>query len=127
MAKSHEARRPDPIDVHVGSRIAEHRRAIGMSQEKLGSALGITFQQVQKYEKGTNRIGAGRLHAVSKALNVPVSTFFEGLKGSVPEGDPPVSIVPTKDGIELMRYFVMIEDPNIRRRVILLVQAIAGN
>ncbi len=69
---------PNPIDKHVGSRVRMRRMMLGMSQEKLGDALGLTFQQVQKYEKGTNRIGASRLQQISQILQVPVSFFFEG-------------------------------------------------
>src|SRR6202795_1485752 len=69
---------PNPIDKHVGSRVRMRRMMLGMSQEKLGDALGLTFQQVQKYEKGTNRIGASRLQQISQILQVPVAFFFEG-------------------------------------------------
>src|SRR6476469_7538175 len=69
---------PNPIDRHVGSRVRMRRVLLGMSQEKLGEALGLTFQQVQKYEKGTNRIGASRLQQSSQSLNVPPAFFFEG-------------------------------------------------
>ena len=77
-------KKPNPIDIHVGSRIRLRRTMLGMSQEKLGEALGITFQQIQKYEKGTNRVGASRLQAISGILNVPVSFFFE----DAPDGNP---------------------------------------
>src|SRR6201988_3669252 len=70
---------PNPIDRHVGSRVRMRRMMLGMSQEKLGDALGLTFQQVQKYEKGANRIGASRLQQISQILQVPVSFFFEGV------------------------------------------------
>jgi transcriptional regulator with XRE-family HTH domain len=69
---------PNPVDRHVGSRVRMRRMLIGMSQEKLGEALGITFQQIQKYEKGTNRIGASRLHHIARVLGVPVEFFYEG-------------------------------------------------
>src|SRR5690606_20390957 len=75
-------KKPNPIDVHVGSRIRLRRNMLGLSQEKLGENLGITFQQIQKYEKGTNRVGASRLQAISAILNVPVSFFFEDAPGS---------------------------------------------
>jgi transcriptional regulator with XRE-family HTH domain len=74
-------KKPNPIDIHVGSRIRLRRTMLGMSQEKLGEALGITFQQIQKYEKGTNRVGASRLQNISTILNVPVSFFFEDAPG----------------------------------------------
>ena len=74
-------KKPNPIDIHVGSRVRLRRNMLGMSQEKLGEMLGITFQQIQKYEKGTNRVGASRLQAISSVLNVPVSYFFEDAPG----------------------------------------------
>src|SRR5680860_5840 len=77
-----EKRKPNPIDIHVGSRVRLRRTMSGMSQEKLGEGLGITFQQIQKYEKGTNRIGASRLQEIASLLSTPVSFFFEGAPGS---------------------------------------------
>ena len=74
-------KKPNPIDVHVGSRVRLRRNMLGMSQEKLGEALGITFQQIQKYEKGANRVGASRLQAIATVMNVPVSFFFEDAPG----------------------------------------------
>jgi transcriptional regulator with XRE-family HTH domain len=79
-------KKPNPIDIHVGSRIRLRRTMLGMSQEKLGEALGITFQQIQKYEKGTNRVGASRLQNISTILNVPVSFFFEDAPGDPATG-----------------------------------------
>src|SRR3546814_3329079 len=73
---------PDPVDVHVGGRVRLRRTLLGMSQEKLGSALGLTFQQIQKYERGTNRIGSSRLHQLSRVLDVPVSFFFDDMPGA---------------------------------------------
>src|SRR5579885_2289914 len=78
--------KPNPIDVHVGSRVRLRRNMLGMSQEKLGQAIGLTFQQVQKYERGTNRIGASRLHELAQALDVPVAFFFADL--NLPDGTP---------------------------------------
>src|SRR3954464_42214 len=78
---------PNPVDRHVGSRVRMRRMLIGMSQEKLGAALGITFQQIQKYEKGTNRIGASRLHQIARVLNTPVAFFFEDSSGSKSRAD----------------------------------------
>ena len=75
-------KKPNPIDTHVGSRIRLRRNMLGMSQEKLGESLGITFQQIQKYEKGTNRVGASRLQAIANILDVPVSFFFDDAPGS---------------------------------------------
>jgi transcriptional regulator with XRE-family HTH domain len=81
-------KKPNPIDIHVGSRIRLRRTMLGMSQERLGESLGITFQQIQKYEKGTNRVGASRLQNISSILNVPVSFFFEDAPGEV-QGEQP--------------------------------------
>ncbi len=126
---------PDPIDRHVGSRVRMQRILMKMSQEKLGEALGLTFQQVQKYEKGTNRIGASRLQQISKTLNVPPSFFFEGAPtpdNAAPPGfadDSPaqyvVDFLSTAEGIHLNRAFAKIKDPKVRKRVIDLVTALA--
>ncbi len=127
---------PNPIDVHVGSRVRLRRTMQGMSQEKLGDALGITFQQIQKYEKGTNRIGASRMQQISAALNVPVSFFFEDAplpKGATaPEGMSEagstsyvVDFLSSPDGIQLNRAFVRITNPAIRRKVIEFVRTLA--
>lgn len=127
---------PDPIDRHVGSRVRMQRVLKKMSQEKLGEALGITFQQVQKYEKGTNRIGASRLQQISKTLNVPPSFFFEGAPTS---GAPSqaggfaedsssqyvVDFLSTAEGLHLNRAFARIRDPKVRKRVIDLVTTLA--
>ena len=127
---------PDPIDRHVGSRVRMQRILMNMSQEKLGEALGITFQQVQKYEKGANRIGASRLQQISKTLNVPPSFFFEGAPTS---GPPPqasgfseesssqyvVDFLSTSEGLHLNRAFARIRDPKIRKRILDLVSALA--
>jgi transcriptional regulator with XRE-family HTH domain len=130
-------KQPNPIDVHVGSRVRLRRMMLGMSQEKLGENLGITFQQIQKYEKGTNRIGASRLQHIARVLSMPVSYFFEGAPGlsttTQPEGLPPapatsfvVDFLSTNEGIQLNKAFVRIKDPKLRRRVIDLVRAMAG-
>jgi transcriptional regulator with XRE-family HTH domain len=126
---------PNPIDKHVGSRVRMRRVLIGMSQEKLGEALGLTFQQVQKYEKGTNRIGASRLQQISTILGVPVSFFFEGAPGG--EGTKPglsdsassayvVDFLSTTEGLQLNKAFVRIKDPKVRRRVVDLVATLGG-
>jgi transcriptional regulator with XRE-family HTH domain len=128
---------PNPIDKHVGSRVRMRRMMLGMSQEKLGDALGLTFQQVQKYEKGTNRIGASRLQQISNILQVPVAFFFEGapqLAGSpAPQGgaDAPSpayvsDFLATSDGLSLTKAFMRIPDAKLRRRIVDLVQQIAG-
>lgn len=125
---------PNPIDKHVGSRVRMRRMMLSMSQEKLGDALGLTFQQVQKYEKGTNRIGASRLQQISSILQVPVSFFFEGapnVPGLVPvgTGDTPSpayvsDFLATSDGLALTKAFVQIKDSKLRRRIVDLVEAI---
>jgi len=125
---------PDPIDRHVGSRVRMQRVLMKMSQEKLGGALGLTFQQVQKYEKGTNRIGASRLQQISKTLNVPPSFFFEG--APVSSGEPTqglqeagsqfvVDFLGTAEGLHLNRSFARIRDPKVRKRIVELVAAVA--
>lgn len=127
---------PNPTDKHVGSRVRMRRMMLGMSQEKLGDALGLTFQQVQKYEKGTNRIGASRLQQISHVLQVPVEFFFEGgpgaQMGSRGEGmsDAPspayvADFLATSDGLALTKAFMRIEDPKLRRRIVDLVEQIA--
>lgn len=130
-----ERRAANPIDVHVGARLRLRRLELGVSQEKLGEALGLTFQQVQKYEKGSNRIGASRLYAISQILETPVSYFFEGLPdprdgaAGVAEDDGGVdlsTLVKTPEAIELNRSFAKIEDPATRRRLADLVRSVAG-
>jgi len=127
---------PNPIDRHVGSRVRMRRMMLSMSQEKLGDALGLTFQQVQKYEKGANRIGASRLQQISGILQVPVSFFFEGAPsqggenaGSFDEAPSPAYVadfLATSDGLALTRAFVRIKDAKLRRRIVDLVAQIAG-
>jgi transcriptional regulator with XRE-family HTH domain len=128
---------PNPIDKHVGSRVRMRRMMLGMSQEKLGDALGLTFQQVQKYEKGTNRIGASRLQQISQILQVPVAFFFEGAPhlagGPPPEGTEHApspayvsDFLATSDGLSLTKAFMRIPDAKLRRRIVDLVQQIAG-
>ncbi|KPB01924.1 helix-turn-helix domain-containing protein [Ahrensia marina] len=127
---------PNPIDIHVGSRIRLRRTMLGMSQEKLGESLGITFQQIQKYEKGTNRVGASRLQNIAGILNVPVSFFFEDAPGS--EADLSggleetstgyvVNFLSSSEGLQLNRAFVNISDPKVRRRIIDLVKSLADD
>src|SRR5262245_50107987 len=126
---------PNPIDKHVGSRVRMRRMMIGMSQEKLGEKLGITFQQIQKYEKGTNRIGASRLQQIASVMSVPVSFFFEG--APVPDAAEALSGTPaspayvsdflaTSDGLALTKAFMKVKDPKVRRRIVDLVEAMVG-
>jgi transcriptional regulator with XRE-family HTH domain len=127
---------PNPIDKHVGSRVRMRRMMLSMSQEKLGDALGLTFQQVQKYEKGTNRIGASRLQQIAQILQVPVSFFFDGaphLPGLVRQegmGEAPSpayvsDFLATSDGLALTKAFMRITDSKLRRRIVDLVEQIA--
>ncbi len=128
---------PNPTDKYVGSRVRMRRMMLGMSQEKLGDGLGLTFQQVQKYEKGTNRIGASRLQQISHILQVPVAFFFEGapdLSGGLrPEGmseaPSPAYVsdfLATSDGLALTKAFMRIRNAKLRRRIVDLVEQIAG-
>lgn len=126
---------PGPVDKHVGSRVRMRRILVGMSQERLGEALGLTFQQVQKYEKGTNRIGASRLQQIAQVLGVPVTFLFEGApqERMLPEGgfaEPDQSeysfdLLSTPDGVQLAKAFMSIDDPKVRRRVVDLVATLA--
>ena len=130
-------KKPNPIDIHVGSRIRLRRNMLGMSQEKLGENLGITFQQIQKYEKGTNRVGASRLQAISSILGVPVAFFFEdapgkenGNFGGLSEDHSTTYIVDflnSSEGLQLNRAFVRISDARVRRKVVDLVKALAAD
>jgi transcriptional regulator with XRE-family HTH domain len=126
---------PEPTDVHVGARVRMRRMMLNMSQEKLGDGLGLTFQQVQKYEKGTNRIGASRLQHISNILQVPVSFFFEGgprLPGhnaaGMGEAPSPAYVsdfLSTSDGLSLTKAFMRIKSSKLRRRIVELVEQIA--
>src|SRR6201995_4176193 len=126
---------PNPIDKHVGARVRMRRMMLGMSQEKLGDALGLTFQQVQKYEKGANRIGASRLQQISNILQVPVSFFFEGAPqtpgqptGNFSEAPSPAYVsdfLATSDGLALTKAFMNIKDGKLRRRIVDLAEQIA--
>jgi transcriptional regulator with XRE-family HTH domain len=126
---------PNPIDKHVGSRVRMRRMMLSMSQEKLGDALSLTFQQVQKYEKGTNRIGASRLQQISQILQVPVAFFFEGAPTMHPQpegmADAPSpayvsDFLATSEGLALTKAFTRIKQPKLRRRIVDLVEEIAG-
>jgi len=133
------ARRPNPIDVHVGGRVRFRRMLLGMSQEKLGEQLGLTFQQVQKYEKGINRIGASRLFDLAQVLGVPVQFFYE----EAPSGEAPalvpdgfaekpaensiVEFLRSRDGLELNKAFMRISDAKARRAIVDLVRSLAND
>jgi transcriptional regulator with XRE-family HTH domain len=124
---------PNPVDKYVGSRVRMRRIMLGMSQEKLGDALGLTFQQVQKYEKGTNRVGASRIAQISEILQVPVSFLFEGgPSGSADshnEGTSPTYVsdfLATSEGLALTRAFTRIPDAKLRRTIVDMVEQIAA-
>jgi transcriptional regulator with XRE-family HTH domain len=127
---------PNPIDKHVGARVRLRRMMLGMSQEKLGDGLDLTFQQVQKYEKGTNRIGASRLQQISNILQVPVAFFFEGapqLPGQNPgvlrEAPSPAYVadfLATSDGLSLTKNFQRIKNAKLRRGIVHLVEQMAA-
>jgi transcriptional regulator with XRE-family HTH domain len=146
MAKTRAPRRPGrrrsggphPIDVHVGSRVRLRRNMLGLSQEKLGEAIGLTFQQVQKYERGANRIGASRLHELSRVLDVPVSFFFDetdpvrapaipsGFEEPAQEGfdtDP----LRRRETVELIGAYYQIDDAAVRRRLFDLAKALSAH
>src|SRR5450631_4458192 len=132
---------PNPIDRYVGSRVRMRRVILGMSQEKLGEALGLTFQQVQKYEKGANRIGASRLQQISRTLDVPPALFFEGAPSFEIASNEPSHIgvaddsnssyvadfLATAEGLHLNMAFARIHDPKIRKRISDLVCALASD
>jgi transcriptional regulator with XRE-family HTH domain len=120
-------RAPNPTDKHVGSRVRMRRKMLAMSQTKLGDALGVTFQQVQKYEKGTNRIGASRLQQISHILQVPVVFFFEGASAPQIPMTQIDAFVSDSSGLRLIGAFMRIDNVALRRRIVMLVQEIAGH
>ena len=143
--RSDKESRPSPIDAHVGGRIRLRRTLMGMSQERLGEALGLTFQQVQKYERGVNRVGASRLFDLSRVLDVPISFFFddmpeplanlEGTQPGVPSGRRALGFAEAQDPfgddtmsrretLELVRAYYRITDPAVRKRVFELVKSL---
>ncbi len=128
--------RANAIDGHVGSRVRTRRTLLGLNQTQLGGALGITFQQVQKYENGSNRISASRLYQVSKFLDVPVSYFFEDMPDELAgteippnlpaQDDADLDITHKRETLELVRAYYQIEDANIRNRLREMVREVAG-
>jgi transcriptional regulator with XRE-family HTH domain len=129
--------RPSPVDVHVGSRIRLRRTLLAMSQERLGDALGLTFQQVQKYERGMNRVGASRLFDLSRVLDVPISFFFDDMPetvsgagaerraGGLSENQAPFGddVMSRRETLELVRAYHQIADPSLRRKVFDLIKS----
>lgn len=132
---SENKKKPNPIDAHVGSRIRLRRNVLNLSQERLGESLGITFQQVQKYEKGSNRVGASRLQAIANILGVPVAFFFEDAPGVTENGgfaedsvgQGILDFCTSAEGIQLNRAFTKIADPKVRRRIIDLVRSLGAD
>jgi transcriptional regulator with XRE-family HTH domain len=126
---------PDPIDKHVGQRLRLNRMKLGLSQTTLADALGLSFQQVQKYEKGANRIGAGRLQHIAQILKMPVQSFFEGLPEhgqrraptDAPDAQYVADYLATSDGLNLTKAFIQIRDPKLRRSIVNLVEQIADS
>jgi transcriptional regulator with XRE-family HTH domain len=132
------SRRANPMDVHVGSRVRLRRMLLGMSQEKLGENLGLTFQQVQKYEKGVNRIGASRLYDLAKVLGVTVQFFYDeapvGTRSGMhttgfaerPSDTYVIEFLGSREGLELNKAFARITDPKVRKSIVDLVKGLAG-
>lgn len=125
-------RRPNPVDLHVGARIRMRRRILGVSQERLAEDLGLTFQQVQKYERGANRVSASKLYEIAKSLQSPVDYFFEGLEdttsgGMAERGEPFAhDLLMTSEGLELATLFPRIGRQRVRRRILELVRSMAA-
>ncbi len=133
--------KPNPVDIHVGGRVRLRRTLLGMSQEKLGEAIGLTFQQVQKYERGANRIGSSRLYDLSRVLDVPVSFFFEEMPAGVAASSPaqrrlgmaeePASYerdpMAKRETLELVRAYYKISDPQLRKRLFEMTKALGAS
>lgn len=122
---------PDPVDVHVGQRVRARRKMLGLSQTQLGNELGVTFQQVQKYERGTNRIGSSRLFRISTTLDVPVAYFFEGAETKLPGYNAEIEglgedAFERQETQELVEAYYRIADPRIRKKVIGLSRLLAA-
>ncbi len=133
-APKHPPGVPRAVDIHVGRRVRLRRTLLGLSQEKLGDAVGLTFQQIQKYERGTNRMGASRLFEFSRILDVPVSFFFDDMddatKAARPGDRPPATIEPDplarRETLELVRAYYRIADPKVRKRLFELTKSLVG-
>jgi transcriptional regulator with XRE-family HTH domain len=130
-------RNANPIDVHVGNRVRMRRMLIGMSQEKLGDQLGLTFQQVQKYEKGSNRVSASRLFRMTQILGVNVQFFYDDMPGSVSglpstgfaknkNGELIMDLISSAEGLQFNQAFIKIKNADVRRRIIDLVKVLGG-
>ena len=133
-----EEKRPHPIDVHVGGRVRLRRTMVGLSQDKLADSLGLTFQQIQKYEKGVNRIGASRVFEIARILGVPIQFFFDdydvdtgrsyGFAEAGPDdGAAMMELLNSPEGVQLCKHFASITDPKIRKRVLELVKSLSDD
>jgi transcriptional regulator with XRE-family HTH domain len=140
LAYGHGTKIPSPVDVHVGKRVWQRRKLLGMTQTDLGDALGLTFQQVQKYEKGTNRISSSRLYELARVFDAPVEYFFDDLPPEVAAMSPaggggkakkPANYEPNpmvkRETLELVRAYYKIEDPNVRKRVYELIKGVGAD
>jgi transcriptional regulator with XRE-family HTH domain len=126
-----------PVDVHVGRRLRLKRTIMGLSQETIGKAIGVTFQQIQKYERGINRMGASRLYDFAKALHVPVSYFFEGYGDELSENSPVYGMaeseslgfehesISNRETMDIMRAYHKIKNPHVRKRIVDLIKSMA--
>lgn len=131
-----EEKKPHPIDIHVGGRVRLRRTMLGLSQDKLADSLGLTFQQIQKYEKGVNRIGASRVFEIAQILGVPIQFFFDDFdagtgrsygfaEGGPEDGAAMMELLNTPEGVQLCKHFASITDPKIRKRVLELVKSLS--
>jgi transcriptional regulator with XRE-family HTH domain len=129
------AKKPHPVDVHVGGRLRMRRMLLGLSQDKLGDSLGLTFQQIQKYEKGANRIGASRIFEMADVLGVPIQYFYDDFMPrngpaygfAEADSDAFMALLHSPDGIQLCRYYSEIKDAKLRKKVLELVKTLAQN
>lgn len=132
-----ESDSPNPVDIHVGAKVKTRRITLGLSQEELADAIGLTFQQVQKYERGTNRISASRLFQIAKALKVPIEFFFDGATGGrkvqgfsdnkqAPLGGAPSDLMARRDTLELVRAYTEIEDPALKKQLLMMAKTMGG-
>lgn len=137
MLEQSEARKPNPVDVHVGRRVRLRRKVLGFSQEHLADSLGLTFQQIQKYERGANRVSASKLYDMARILSVPIEFFFEGLPDPLEAAGPDQICVQfeetlrgfldTYEGLQIAELFPKIQQPRVRRQLVDLLRAIADD
>ncbi|UXS01123.1 helix-turn-helix domain-containing protein [Agrobacterium tumefaciens] len=131
LDKAQHAKKPNPVDVFVGSKVRARRNSLSISQEKLGAAIGVTFQQIQKYEKGMNRIGAGRLQQISDALGTNPAFFFDGVPShgvsSNVDQDDLLTFMQRADGLRLARLWMKIGDSEARRKLLGVIELVAAH